>query len=198
MNSVPLPPAIPLPSAPLPPNIALDDLRLNLPAYTPPVAPLQVDAPLPAIEPPSQEQQQENKKPAAAAATLAPPAIRVQLPQIETLAPEPSSAESDDVLPPTDRQTQQGTAETTSVTIPGTDIQIPVPRAEILSAAATTSVISVVATLAATGIFKRLVSLMKPVITQVWKLIQRKRGKSTLTWARARRQRKAHKAGSTD
>jgi hypothetical protein len=198
MNSVPLPPAIPLPSAPLPPNIALDDLRLNLPAYTPPVAPLQVDAPLPAIEPPSQEPQQEDKKPAAAAATLAPPAIRVQSPQIETLAPEPSSAESDDVLAPTDRQTQQGTAETTSVTIPGTDIQIPVPRAEILSAAATTSVISVVATLAATGIFKRLVSLMKPVITQVWKLIQRKRGKSTLTWARARRQRKAHKAGSTD
>jgi hypothetical protein len=72
-------------------------------------------------------------------------------------------------------------------------MEVPVPTAEILSAAATTSVVSVGAALIGTSIFKRLVSLFKPVLNQLWKQIQRKRGKSPLTWARAKRLRKGRK-----
>lgn len=76
--------------------------------------------------------------------------------------------------------------ETTIVQIPGTDIDVPVPTAEILSAAAATSVISVGATLTATSVFKRLVTLLKPLIQQVVKRIQKLRGKKVKTWARQR------------
>jgi hypothetical protein len=57
----------------------------------------------------------------------------------------------------------------------------------------TTSVVSVGAALVGTSIFKQLVSLFKPVLNQLWKQIQRKRGKSPLTWARAKRLRKGRK-----
>ena len=81
---------------------------------------------------------------------------------------------------------QPVSAETTTVTLPGTAIQIPVPKAEILSAAATTSVISVAATLGATALFKRLVSLFKPVISVAVKRLQKMRGKPVKSWARQR------------
>jgi hypothetical protein len=86
--------------------------------------------------------------------------------------------------------------ETTIIQIPGTDIDVPVPTAEILSAAAATSVISVGATLTATSVFKRLVTLLKPLIQQVVKRIQKLRGKKVKTWARQRlesHQNKLHK-----
>ena len=53
------------------------------------------------------------------------------------------------------------------VEIPATDIEIPLPTNEILATAGSTAVVSVAAGLAATSIFKKLVSLMKPVIKQV-------------------------------
>lgn len=55
------------------------------------------------------------------------------------------------------------------VEIPATDIEIPLPTNEILATAGSTAVVSVAAGLAATSIFKKLVSLMKPVIKQVCK-----------------------------
>lgn len=53
------------------------------------------------------------------------------------------------------------------VEIPATDIEIPLPTNEILATAGSTAVVSVAAGLAATSIFKKLVSLMKPVIKKV-------------------------------
>jgi len=174
------------PVKPLPPTIELPLPAIELPSFVPPVLPVQSDAPVPTIA-------EEEEPPARPAAPVArPPAIVVPPLQIETLPPEQPTSGSDAAPQQTDRQTPES-VETTSITIPGTDIQVPVPRAEILSAAATTSVISVAATLAATGLFKRLVSLMKPIITQVWKLIQKKRGRPTLTWAREKRLHKARR-----
>lgn len=175
------------PVKPLPPTIELPLPAIELPSFVPPVLPVQSDAPVPTIA------EEEEKPPARPAAPVVrPPAIVVPPLQIETLPPEQPTSGSDAAPQQTDRQTPES-VETTSITIPGTDIQVPVPRAEILSAAATTSVISVAATLAATGLFKRLVSLMKPIITQVWKLIQKKRGRPTLTWAREKRLHKARR-----
>ena len=77
-------------------------------------------------------------------------------------------------------------AEVTEVVVPGTSVKIPVPKAEILSAAATTSVISVGATLAATSMFKRLVQIFKPTFKALAKKVQKLRGKPVQSWARQR------------
>ena len=91
--------------------------------------------------------------------------------------------------------------EITSFTIPFTDYEIPVPKQEILVAAGTTASVSVVATLTATAVFKRCVQVLKPVITQVLKRIQKKRGKKVLSWSRqrlAQRRGKYAQGGSQD
>jgi len=76
--------------------------------------------------------------------------------------------------------------EVTSFTIPFTDYELPVPKQEILVAAGTTASVSVVATLTATAVFKRCVQVLKPVITQILKRIQKKQGKEVLSWSRQR------------
>ena len=58
------------------------------------------------------------------------------------------------------------------VDIPGTDITVPLPSNEILDTATTTATVSVAATLTATAIFKRTVSVLKPLIK---KLLTRKK-----------------------
>ena len=77
-------------------------------------------------------------------------------------------------------------AEVTEIVVPGTSIAVPVPKAQILSAAATTSVISVGATLAATSMFKRLVQVFKPTFKALAAKVQKLRGKPVRTWARQR------------
>ena len=51
--------------------------------------------------------------------------------------------------------------------VPGTDVQVPVPSNEILVTAGTTATVSVAATLTATAVFKRTVSVLKPVIKKL-------------------------------
>jgi hypothetical protein len=58
------------------------------------------------------------------------------------------------------------------VDIPGTDITVPLPTNEILATATTTAAVSVAATLTATAVFKRTVSVLRPIIK---KLLTRKK-----------------------
>ena len=67
--------------------------------------------------------------------------------------------------------------EVRKINVPWTDIDIPVPREEIVATAATTAAVSVVATLTATSMFNYLVKILKPVFMQVVKRIQKKLGK---------------------
>ena len=67
--------------------------------------------------------------------------------------------------------------EVRKINIPWTDVEIPVPREEIVATAATTAAVSVVATLTATSMFNYLVKILKPVFMQVVKRIQKKLGK---------------------
>jgi hypothetical protein len=165
--------------------------RVELPSFTPPVLPVQNDTGVPTAA------EEEEEKPAAPAQPAkVPPMPAVIVPAIEIPPPEPPSQESAVEVVPTDLP--QPATETTSITIPGTNVEVPVPTAEILSAAATTSVVSVGAALVGTSIFKQLVSLLKPVVNQLWKQIQKKRGKSTLTWARAKRLRKGRRQVTPD
>ena len=58
--------------------------------------------------------------------------------------------------------------------VPGTDYTVPLPTNEILVTAGTTATVSVAATLTATAIFKRTVSVLKPIIK---KLLTKKKKK---------------------
>ena len=82
---------------------------------------------------------------------------------------------------PTPQQTQIDLpSEVQILDIPFMDLKIPMPTTEIMTAAATTSVISVGATLAATSCFKYLVMVMKPTLKQTWnKLTKNKNQKAS-------------------
>jgi hypothetical protein len=174
------PPIVPSLSIPKPPDLpapVLEIPKAELPSYRPvfipPAAsadtlPVQVETPAKRAEPERETQQnlQQLVKEALRQAQAAPSVRRVA-PSVQAV-PEPSAA------------------EVTTVVVPGTNVKIPVPKAEILSAAATTSVISVGATLAATSMFKRLVQIFKPTFKAVAARIQKLRGKPVQTWARQR------------
>ena len=95
--------------------------------------------------PPGIESEQKDEPPKQ----ILPPAPPIPIPQI----PQP---------------------EVTTVDIPGTDVEVPVPSGEILVTAATTAFVSVAATLTATSLFKHCVSLFKPVFKQAWNKITKK------------------------
>ena len=94
--------------------------------------------------------------------------------------------------------------EVTEITLPGTDISIPVPRKEILSTAIVTagasSVAAVAGTLVASTLLKRLVQLLKPAMKTGMKRLAKLRGRpGPETFGRQRlkrRRNKEHPAGS--
>ena len=171
---------IPSFQAPKPPDLpapVLEIPKAELPSYRPvfipPAAsadtlPVQVETPVKRDEPERETQQNLRQlvREALRQAQEAPSVRRVE-PSIQAV-PEPS------------------VAEVTEVVVPGTNVKIPVPKAEILSAAATTSVISVGATLAATSMFKRLVQIFKPTFKALAAKVQKLRGKPVQSWARQR------------
>ena len=185
-------PAFPTFLAPKTPDLPAPVLELPravLPSYTPVVIPPAATAgtpPVPLPQPakpaePAPETQQNLQRlvrEALRQAQAEPSARRVES-SVQAI-PEPLAA------------------EVTEIVVPGTSIAVPVPKAEILSAAATTSVISVGATLAATSMFKRLVQVFKPTFKALAAKVQKLRGKPVRTWARQRlserhRRRVAHR-----
>ena len=76
-----------------------------------------------------------------------------------------------------DKPKETSAPEVKKITIPWTDVEIPVPKEEIVVTAATTAAVSVVATLTATSMFNYLVKIFKPVFMQAVKRIQKKFGK---------------------
>ena len=66
------------------------------------------------------------------------------------------------------------------INVPILDKEVPVPSQEILVTAVSTATVSVAATLTATAVFKRLVSLFKPIIKTAWtKITKRKKDSSS-------------------
>ena len=185
-------PAFPTFLAPKTPDLPAPVLELPravLPSYTPVVVPPAANAdktpvPLPQTEAPAEpapETQQNLRQ-------LVREALRQAEATPSVRRVEPSSQAIPGPL----------AAEVTEIVVPGTSIAVPVPKAEILSAAATTSVISVGATLAATSMFKRLVQVFKPAFKALAAKVQKLRGKPVRTWARQRlserhRRRVAHR-----
>ena len=187
-----LPPNIPIPTVPPLPRPALDLPRAEMPSYAPIVLPYPgTTEALPQTN--SSEEQKPSSEEPKPPADAPPPSTAISPPPKQ---PEAQEDESTPSLKP-ELNSPSHSAETTSITLPGTDIQIPVPKADIVSAAAVTSAISVAAALSATAIFKRLVTIFKPVITQALKRVQKLRGKKVSTWSRQRlelrRRKQAHK-----
>ena len=69
------------------------------------------------------------------------------------------------VLPPIPQPPPQ--SEVQYFDVPGTDLTVPLPNPEILATATTTATVSVAATLTATAVFKRTVSVLKPLIKKL-------------------------------
>lgn len=89
------------------------------------------------------------------------------------------------------------------LTIPGTDFDIPIPKAEIVTTAAVTAgaaaVVSVVGTLAAQSLFPHLVKILKPVMKKVVRQIAKARGKTPVeSDAKLRWRRHARKRWTSD
>jgi len=68
------------------------------------------------------------------------------------------------------------------ITVPYINQDLPVPSNDIIITAGTTATVSVAATLTATAVFKRLVSLFKPIIKQAWKRLVKKKHSSGLSY----------------
>ena len=182
-------PSITIPPPPLIPAPPLELPRAVLPSYAPIIIPQAVDAGTPQVELPQRE---EHAEPERETQQNLQQLVREALRQAQA---EPSARQ---VAAPSQAFPEPlvaaPSAEVTQLVVPGTQLKIPVPKAEILSAAATTSVISVGATLAATSMFKRLVQVMKPAFKAAAAKIAKMRGKPQMSWARqrlwARHQRK--------
>ena len=107
---------------------------------------------------------------------------RAKIPSYKPLVVPPSDlrpppgvrGENEDKSP--DKSTPKA-KEVQMVDVPFTDIEIPMPSTEIMTAAGTTAVISVAATLTATSVFKYLVMVMKPVLKQAWSKLTKKKKK---------------------
>ena len=143
------------PSINLPTQVLPEPLRLPEPILSAPTA--DIPAYLPMVAPPDE---------------LRPP---VGVPR------EGEEESTNEETKDTKVQKENPLPEVRRINIPWIEIEIPVPKEEIVATAATTAAVSVVATLTATSLFNYLVKLFKPVFMQVVKRIQKKLGKDGTT-----------------
>ena len=121
----------------------------------------------------------------------------LSIPKADIPSYKPLTMPPDELRPPvgvakegeeeeTDKPKETSAPEVKKITVPWTDVEIPVPKEEIVVTAATTAAVSVVATLTATSMFNYLVKIFKPVFMQAVKRIQKKFGKDGATTAEER------------
>ena len=149
LGEPPVFPSIALPAAPQLPRPVLQVPRAELPSYKPLVVPPnQLKSPAEIRGEPIEGNDTEPQK-----APVTPPPT----PPIPT--PPPSEG-------------------VRYVDVPGTDVTVPLPSNEILVTAVSTATVSVAATLTATAVFKRCVSIFKPIIKQLWTRVTKKKTSS--------------------
>ena len=139
LGAPPVLPVLRLPEAPLLPRPVLEVPRATLPTYKPLVVPPNDLRPPPGIKGTTQSDKEQEKKE-------------------EKPAPKPVTPPIPQPPPP---------SEVRYVDVPGTDLTVPLPSNEILATATTTATVSVAATLTATAVFKRTVSVLKPIIKKL-------------------------------
>ena len=105
---------------------------------------------------------------------VVPPADLRPPPGVKGTTPSETKKTKPKPPPPKPPVTPPPPAQIRYVDVPGTDYTVPLPSNEILVTAGTTATVSVAATLTATAIFKRTVSVLKPIIK---KLLTKKKKK---------------------
>ena len=106
---------------------------------------------------------------------VVPPADLKPPPGVKGTTPSETKKAKPKPPPPKPPATPPPPAQIRYVDVPGTDYTVPLPSNEILVTAGTTATVSVAATLTATAIFKRTVSVLKPIIK---KLLTKKKKKN--------------------
>jgi hypothetical protein len=138
LGAPPVLPVLRLPEAPLLPRPVLEVPRATLPTYKPLVVPPNDLRPPPGVKGTTQSDKEKEKEEKPAPKPVTPPIPKVpEVPQVRY------------------------------VDIPGTDLTVPLPSNEILATATTTATVSVAATLTATAVFKKTVSVLKPIIKKL-------------------------------
>ena len=132
--------------------------ELELPRLVLPAAP---EMPVPTLELPSADIPRDQPLVVPPSDLRAPPGVKGTTPSDKP--PRPTTK------PPASNEVRM-------IDVPYIDQQIPVPSAPILMTAASTAAVSVGAGMIATAIFKRLVSILKPIIK---KLLTKKDGRKT-------------------
>ena len=84
-----------------------------------------------------------------------------------TTPSEQKKAEKPKPKPPPPKPPPPTPSQVRYVDVPGTDLTVPLPSNEILATATTTATVSVAATLTATAVFKKTVSVLKPIIKKL-------------------------------
>ena len=105
---------------------------------------------------------------------VVPPADLRPPPGVKGTTPSEQKKAKPKPPPPKPPATPPPPSQVRYVDVPGTDYTVPLPSNEILVTAGTTATVSVAATLTATAIFKRTVSVLKPLIK---KLLTKKKKK---------------------
>ena len=150
-----LPPALNLPTAPaLPPRMTLQVPSAEVPSYRPLVMPSAAQMRQMAADEKKRQEKESKEQEAKKPQSESPP--------LTTELPAPAN-------------------EITTFTLPGTSIDLPVPRAEIVSTAVITagasSVAAVAGTLAAGQLLQYLQKALKPVMTKGLRSLAKLRGK---------------------
>ena len=144
---------------PLFPSITLPD-ALTIPGA--------VDIPVPTLEQPTATL--PSYDPLVIAPSVLAPPVGVITADLEEVLEEELQRKQEGKPP----KPKQEAAEVKRIDIPFTDLTFPVPKEEILVTAGTTASVSVIATLTVTSLFKQTVKVMKPIIMQLAKRIQKK------------------------
>ena len=84
-----------------------------------------------------------------------------------TTQPDKKKEEKPKPKPPSPPKPPPIPSQVRYVDVPGTDFTVPLPSNEILATATTTATVSVAATLTATAVFKKTVSVLKPIIKKL-------------------------------
>ena len=107
---------------------------------------------------------------------VVPPADLRPPPGVKGTTPSEQKKAKPKPPPPKPPATPPPPSQVRYVDVPGTDYTVPLPSNEILVTAGTTATVSVAATLTATAIFKRTVSVLKPIIKKMLTKKKRKDG----------------------
>ena len=159
---VPAIPAFEVPAVPYNPPRAVIPSHPSL--YIPPASELKQNTPNPKVKEAAGSEEQPSER-------GSPPIVQPQTPPLDL---------------PEEKKPGPSAAEVAKVTIPIINLDVPVPRADIVSTAAVTSGVSVGAAMSAQAILKRLQSVFKPVIKAVIKKVNKLRNKPNYTWSRKR------------